>query len=384
MDILPDDAPAPRLCHLIKWPDFDGYGFNLHAERSNPGQFIGKIDDESPAQMAGLREGDRIIEVNGVNISNENHRQVVERIKSEPQETKLLVVDAETDIWYKEQDIVIKSSQMNVVYVKTPIPRPLPDSPRAKFHNQSAAASSPASVSEGTGTSDNQQATQQSSLSPSTLGASSLETSDFNDDSIEQQQQLAKQAAAKANLSSSIKSSNTNQETNNNNNKSASLQPSPPPMSPDSGKGDEEPNANVVTIEAEINRQSPENLKLQKALVEQEKEGKMKRGREREGDEDEEVVANKELEQEEATSKSISNSIEPDSLSGQSTQKLPPNSCQVSSTRTSLRMRMRMRMRINSNMLSTCRACVPILQHLLHLSVGNKPGKVQLWGGQKV
>lgn len=73
---LPEDSPAPRLCHLIKWPDFDGYGFNLHAEKSKTGQFVGKVDENSPAQSAGLREGDRIIEVNGVNIANENHRQV--------------------------------------------------------------------------------------------------------------------------------------------------------------------------------------------------------------------------------------------------------------------------------------------------------------------
>jgi predicted metalloprotease with PDZ domain len=75
-DELPPDAPAPRLCHLIKWHDFDGYGFNLHAEKSKTGQFVGKVDDQSPAQAAGLREGDRIIEVNGVNIVCENHRQV--------------------------------------------------------------------------------------------------------------------------------------------------------------------------------------------------------------------------------------------------------------------------------------------------------------------
>ena len=73
---LPPDSPAPRLCHLIKWSDFDGYGFNLHADRSKSGQFVGKVDANSPAQSAGLREGDRIIEVNGVNIANENHRQV--------------------------------------------------------------------------------------------------------------------------------------------------------------------------------------------------------------------------------------------------------------------------------------------------------------------
>ena len=63
---LPSDAPPPRLCHVIKRPDFPGYGFNLHAERTRPGQFIGKVDEGSPAEAAGLREGDRIVEVNGM------------------------------------------------------------------------------------------------------------------------------------------------------------------------------------------------------------------------------------------------------------------------------------------------------------------------------
>jgi Na(+)/H(+) exchange regulatory cofactor NHE-RF2 len=126
MDSSGDESiPCPRLCHLIKWPDFDGYGFNLHAEKSKTGQYIGKVDDDSPAQLAGLREGDRIIEVNLVNISNENHRQVVERIKSVPNETKLLVLDELADKWYKEKKIVVKSSQSNVIHCKTPVPRPL-------------------------------------------------------------------------------------------------------------------------------------------------------------------------------------------------------------------------------------------------------------------
>ena len=118
---LPEDAPQPRLCHLIKWPHFDGYGFNLHAEKAKSGQYIGKVDDDSPAQAAGLREGDRIIEVNMVNISNENHRQVVERIKSNPNETKLLVVDEAADRWYKERKLVVKNSQPNVIHLNTPV-----------------------------------------------------------------------------------------------------------------------------------------------------------------------------------------------------------------------------------------------------------------------
>ena len=66
------------LIHYLipQTPSFDGYGFNLHAEKARPGQFIGKVDPGSPAEAAGMREGDRIIEVNGVNISHENHKQV--------------------------------------------------------------------------------------------------------------------------------------------------------------------------------------------------------------------------------------------------------------------------------------------------------------------
>lgn len=68
-------------------------GFNLHAEKGKPGQYVGKVDSNSPAEESGLREGDRILEVNGVDIGSETHKQVVERIKAIPSETTLLVLD---------------------------------------------------------------------------------------------------------------------------------------------------------------------------------------------------------------------------------------------------------------------------------------------------
>ena len=110
----PPDAPRPRLCHIIKRQDFSGYGFNLHAEKARPGQFIGKVDENSPAEVAGLKEGDRIVEVNGVNISQENHKQVVQRIKAVPNETKLLVVDKTADEYYKKLNMLVKGSLPNV------------------------------------------------------------------------------------------------------------------------------------------------------------------------------------------------------------------------------------------------------------------------------
>lgn len=93
-DVRPPNA---RLCHVIKSDTFDGYGFNLHANKGSPGQYIGKVDPGSPAEVAGLREGDRILEVNGSSIRNENHKQVVQRIKALSGETKLLVVEPEPE-----------------------------------------------------------------------------------------------------------------------------------------------------------------------------------------------------------------------------------------------------------------------------------------------
>uniref|UniRef100_A0A336MMF2 CSON003303 protein n=1 Tax=Culicoides sonorensis TaxID=179676 RepID=A0A336MMF2_CULSO len=84
---------TPRRITIKKREDFDGYGFNLHAEKGKPGQYVGKVDANSPAELAGLREGDRIIEVNGIDIGSETHKQVVERIKAVPNETTLLVID---------------------------------------------------------------------------------------------------------------------------------------------------------------------------------------------------------------------------------------------------------------------------------------------------
>ncbi|CAF3048727.1 unnamed protein product [Rotaria sp. Silwood2] len=119
---LASNGPRPRLCHLRRWPDFVGYGFNLHSEKSKPGQYIGKVDPNSPADSAGLHENDRIVEVNFVPIGNENHKQVVQRIKEGvtrngtkyPEEVILLVLDPDADEYYKSKSIVVKSSDPNV------------------------------------------------------------------------------------------------------------------------------------------------------------------------------------------------------------------------------------------------------------------------------
>ncbi|KAM8825625.1 Na(+)/H(+) exchange regulatory cofactor NHE-RF2 isoform 1-T1 [Synchiropus picturatus] len=95
---------TPRLCHLMRAEM--GYGFNLHSDRSRPGQYIRSLDPGSPADHAGLRPQDRLIEVNGVNIEGMRHAEVVAFIKKGGDETWLLVVDPETDEHFKRRGVI--------------------------------------------------------------------------------------------------------------------------------------------------------------------------------------------------------------------------------------------------------------------------------------
>uniref|UniRef100_A0A672S8Z4 Na(+)/H(+) exchange regulatory cofactor NHE-RF n=1 Tax=Sinocyclocheilus grahami TaxID=75366 RepID=A0A672S8Z4_SINGR len=90
----------PRLCVIEKGPN--GFGFNLHSEKSRSGQFIRAIDDDSPAQRSGLRPKDRIIQVNGVSVEGKQHAEVVAAIKAGGDNTSLLVVDQDTDAFFKK------------------------------------------------------------------------------------------------------------------------------------------------------------------------------------------------------------------------------------------------------------------------------------------
>ncbi|XP_051993756.1 Na(+)/H(+) exchange regulatory cofactor NHE-RF2-like [Xyrauchen texanus] len=89
----------PRLCYLTKGDR--GFGFHLHAERSRGAQYVRKIEPGSPADLSGLKSGDRVVEVNGENVEGETHQQVVERILAVDHRTRLLVVDRVTDEFLK-------------------------------------------------------------------------------------------------------------------------------------------------------------------------------------------------------------------------------------------------------------------------------------------
>uniref|UniRef100_A0A3Q1FG21 Na(+)/H(+) exchange regulatory cofactor NHE-RF n=1 Tax=Acanthochromis polyacanthus TaxID=80966 RepID=A0A3Q1FG21_9TELE len=111
------DGLRPRLCHIKKGPN--GYGFNLHSDKAKPGQFIRAVDDDSPAQRAGLRPKDRIIQVNGVSVIGMQHSEVVAAIKDGGDETKLLVASAETEEFFRRCKVMPSEE-----HVTGPLPEP--------------------------------------------------------------------------------------------------------------------------------------------------------------------------------------------------------------------------------------------------------------------
>ncbi|XP_041818385.1 Na(+)/H(+) exchange regulatory cofactor NHE-RF1a [Chelmon rostratus] len=127
-------GPRPRLCHLKKGAN--GYGFNLHSEKSRPGQFIRAVDEDSPAQRADLRPHDKIIQVNGVSVIGMQHSEVVAAIKAGGDETTLLVVDAETEEFFSRCKVLPTEE-----HVTGPLPEPV--SERASDGEEAAAERTP-------------------------------------------------------------------------------------------------------------------------------------------------------------------------------------------------------------------------------------------------
>ena len=64
-----DWPPTARLCNLILWPSITqaGFGFDFATSQQSDRIFrhvISKVNSCSPAYFAGLRKGDRILEIN--------------------------------------------------------------------------------------------------------------------------------------------------------------------------------------------------------------------------------------------------------------------------------------------------------------------------------
>ncbi|XP_075765874.1 Na(+)/H(+) exchange regulatory cofactor NHE-RF4 isoform X2 [Pelodiscus sinensis] len=95
-----------RKLHMVKGPD--GYGFLLKEEKCSSGrtgQFLSEVDAGLPADKAGMKEGDRILAVNGEDVEKLGHQEVVDRIRAGGNQVTLLVIDPEGDKFYSSMGL---------------------------------------------------------------------------------------------------------------------------------------------------------------------------------------------------------------------------------------------------------------------------------------
>ncbi|XP_071394984.1 Na(+)/H(+) exchange regulatory cofactor NHE-RF3, partial [Centroberyx affinis] len=93
-DHEPDQSPVPRLHHL-KCLEGQSFGFYLRVEKGRRGHVIRDVEPWSPAEHSGLRDGDRVLEVNEEYVDNMDFHRVVRRIQSCGLQLFLLVLRGE-------------------------------------------------------------------------------------------------------------------------------------------------------------------------------------------------------------------------------------------------------------------------------------------------
>uniref|UniRef100_A0A8C6Y909 PDZ domain containing 1 n=1 Tax=Naja naja TaxID=35670 RepID=A0A8C6Y909_NAJNA len=82
----------PRECTLVK-EEGENYGFCLRIEKFKTGHLIRNVEKDSPAEKAGLKDGDRILKINGVFIDKEDHGKVADLIRKSVTPVLFLVLD---------------------------------------------------------------------------------------------------------------------------------------------------------------------------------------------------------------------------------------------------------------------------------------------------
>ncbi|XP_067665177.1 sorting nexin-27-like [Haliotis asinina] len=102
-DTISTAVYGPRIVHITKTET--GFGFNVRGQISEGGvlksiagvlyaplQHVSAVLEGGAAQKAGIRKGDRILEVNNVNVEGSTHKQVVDLIRSGGDRLTLTVI----------------------------------------------------------------------------------------------------------------------------------------------------------------------------------------------------------------------------------------------------------------------------------------------------
>lgn len=68
----------PKVISLNKKSQ-QSFGFFLRTEQGEPGHLIRCLEIGGPAEMAGIKDGDRIVRVNGTYVDDHSHSEVTKQ-----------------------------------------------------------------------------------------------------------------------------------------------------------------------------------------------------------------------------------------------------------------------------------------------------------------
>ncbi|XP_051788274.1 Na(+)/H(+) exchange regulatory cofactor NHE-RF4 isoform X1 [Erpetoichthys calabaricus] len=100
----PSNLPHfPHKLFLTQGPE--GYGFLLRQERTSAGRiahFLQEVDQESPAEHAGMCDGDLLLAVNGDPVEGVDHEDIVAKIRASGSQVTLTVIDCKGSDFYAQ------------------------------------------------------------------------------------------------------------------------------------------------------------------------------------------------------------------------------------------------------------------------------------------
>ncbi|KAK2912066.1 hypothetical protein Q8A67_004199 [Cirrhinus molitorella] len=91
-DTEPVSKPSPRVC-VLRRGEGETFGFQLCEETGRQGHIIRQLESLGVAERSGLKDGDRLLEVNEMFVDNVGHKEVARRIQLSGSHFCFLVLD---------------------------------------------------------------------------------------------------------------------------------------------------------------------------------------------------------------------------------------------------------------------------------------------------
>nr|XP_009483715.1 PREDICTED: Na(+)/H(+) exchange regulatory cofactor NHE-RF4 [Pelecanus crispus] len=102
--MLPADI-RPRLCHITR--DKSGFGFSVSGVK---GTFQLLVQQDGPAEKAGVPPGAWLLELNGASVRNYSHAQLARKLKKSGSKVTLLVASSAVEEFYRLRGLRVTSA----------------------------------------------------------------------------------------------------------------------------------------------------------------------------------------------------------------------------------------------------------------------------------